>query len=200
MAIKKIIKKKPLNTRITRKLNITPQNRQRIQEIRNRYKKGVTIRDALSLSLQSDGDKAKKEIKIAKLTARKKTQLIFTTNASGKHRDYKYMRIRGDGKAETHTVTIEFTEVPTSKTLHTTPFKYQCSCGQHSHRYRYIWTLLNSSLGFQEHRFPSIRNYKMRGMFCKHGIKTMQYIQTPIFKLRFDKLHKKLSSFYENLP
>lgn len=159
-------------------------NHSRMQELRNRHlKKGITLRDAFHMSEKQDHDRALKEIKIAKYIRRRKGVYEFKTDSSMRNPKYRYARIVGAGVAEYHTVQIEWVGEVTDETITTTPIKYQCSCGQHTHRYRYVWTMLGSSLGKHERRYPKIKNWRLKGMMCKHGLRVAMFISGGGFTL-----------------
>jgi len=155
------------------------------------YRDGVTIKNALALSLDADFIKMKEDIKIVGLSANRNGQLIFTTEASKRNLDNKY-GVAKTTKAKKHIVHIEFDKKQLDDALELealTPYEimsntkisYQCSCGRHTFYYRYLWTLIGSSIGLQEKRFPRIRNKYLKGMLCKHGIRVVLFMQTERF-------------------
>jgi len=197
MAIKKTIRIKHHKDKVMKKMGLTVREHGKaIKFYKKFYEKGVTVKNALALSLGIDFAKMKEEIKLAGLTANRNGQLIFTVQASNKHLNNKYGHTKSN-IAKKHYVHIEFDkeqlskfikeEKSTNDILLNTHFKYQCSCGRHSYWFRYLWTVINSSIGLQENRFPRIRNRELQGMLCKHGIRTMLFMQTPRFLGEFER-------------
>jgi len=176
------------------------QHGQVVKLLKRFYKDGVTIENALNKSLGIDFKRMREEINLVGLTGNRYGQLIFTVSASKKYLDNKYGRSKTK-IAKKHFVHIEFdqqsivvlankVDLSTDRkiiidSMYNIPIKYQCSCGRHTFWYRYIWTILKSSIGLQQSSFPKIRNQHLEGLFCKHGIKVATFLKTPRFQGEF---------------
>lgn len=201
MPIKQILKRKkyirPTTTTARTKALTVREHAKALKLYKKFYGKGVTINNALKMSLLIDKERAKKQLSIVRLDAYRKGQMWFVVRASGLHLGNFYGKPTKE-IADEHIVNIEFdvdkllnekVTVPKSKAPKTveefvaykiknTPLKYQCSCGRHTFWYRYTWTVLRSSLGLQEPQFPRIRNKNLNGLVCKHGLKVFSLLQS----------------------
>jgi hypothetical protein len=211
MAIKKIVSKPKQKTTskanskrikhqkdiVMRKVGLTVKEHGRAVKLYKKfYKNGVTVANALALSLPADYANMKKDINIAGLTANRNGQLIFTVQASRRYLDNKYGRKKSK-VATKHYVHVEFDKEALDRAilkkmqpldiLMNTPFKYQCSCGKHTFWYRYVWTVLGASIGLQQKIFPSVRNKMLEGLLCKHGIRAMLYARSKRFIPEFER-------------
>lgn len=62
---------------------------------------------------------------------------------------------------------------------------FDCSCGDHQYRYRYMATLGNYALAPpKEWAFPKIRNPHLTGLACKHVLLSMRMMQSPVWQKR----------------
>ncbi|WCH25152.1 hypothetical protein [Aeromonas salmonicida] len=58
-----------------------------------------------------------------------------------------------------------------------------CDCGDHQYRYRYMATIGNYVLAPpKEGAFPKITNPELTGLACKHVIKSMTMMQSPVWQ------------------
>lgn len=58
-----------------------------------------------------------------------------------------------------------------------------CDCGDHQYRYRYMATLGNYAIAPpKEFAFPKITNPELTGLACKHVIKAMTMMQSPVWQ------------------
>lgn len=160
------------------------------------YQKGITVKNALDHSKNVDIIRAKTQLRAFYIKTLQKGVFKFNVKASMLY-------------AETsHQVDIlwdmdkaDLNQDPKTIFLNT-PIKLQCSCGRHTYWYRYIWTKAESSLGLQEHRFPSIRNKDLEGMCCKHSIKVLQSLHSAGFQNTFRRyvantIHEKNTKISE---
>lgn len=59
---------------------------------------------------------------------------------------------------------------------------FDCSCGDHQYRYRYMATLGNYCLAPpKEFSFPKITNPTLTGLACKHVLLSMTMLQSPVW-------------------
>jgi len=68
---------------------------------------------------------------------------------------------------------------------------FECSCGRFRYWYRYLATIGNCVLGPKETGFPKIRNPGLKGVCCKHIVKCLATMQTPIIKKRLEMEMKR---------
>lgn len=58
--------------------------------------------------------------------------------------------------------------------------KFDCDCGRHTFWFRYLATIGKYAHGRQENGFPKIRNPHLQGVACKHVLRVMQFITSPL--------------------
>jgi len=156
------------------------------------YKKGVNIKNALDMSLDVDFKRNKEELSsVYSRTLTQRGIFIFTVKASGKHKFNEY-GVSKNKKAIKQDVHIWWdltkTEDMTAEDiLLYAPIKFECSCGRHTYWYRYIATKVGASLGLQEHRFPRRNNKELKGLLCKHMIRTIDIVQKKSFLNTFSR-------------
>lgn len=151
-----------------------------------KYTGGITISQAINGSQQGDILRANKDIHTA-IPVRYKSGLIhFQTNASS-HSD-----------KTRHHVLVRFMEYPSavaapasSKSVATklknAKVAIECDCGRWRYWYRYMATI--GKYGIQEETgYPKVRNPDLRGLCCKHILRVLQVIQSPVFQPRIVKM------------
>lgn len=157
--------------------------RRNIELLQNQYAKGIKVNDVITLARPIDIQRCNREIHLAMPTAfnAETATVRFMTNASGKH-----------GKTEHHQY-VEFTQLTplissANELQHSNvqkavkgKIKFECSCGRHTYWYRYIASVGGFGHGRQETGYPKIRNPNLIGVACKHALRVMQYILSPMF-------------------
>lgn len=165
------------------------------QALRGKYTQGILPSQVINAALPVDRQRANDEIPWSHPTfanyipANKSLVVMFTTAASGKY------------KEQQHFVSVEFCEfdritghflIPTNskeqaeldaKALTSTLIKFDCDCGRHTYWYRYVAStggfayIGTKPKGREETGFPKIRNPQLKGIACKHVLRTMQSLQ-----------------------
>jgi hypothetical protein len=64
---------------------------------------------------------------------------------------------------------------------------FTCDCGRHRYWYRYLATTGHFALDPLEGVFPKIRNPHLSGCCCKHVIKTLAVLLSPLIQMRLSK-------------
>lgn len=167
----------------------------KINALSKAYQGGIKASQIINLSLPIDRSRANKEIPWAhpissRYNVGSKSLIVsFMTAASGKYGETK------------HFVNVEFTqfrELAThrlqpsapkrqaetdAKLLKDSLLKFDCDCGRHTYWYRYIASVGKfayigaNPIGREETGFPKIRNPNLKGVACKHVLRTMLVIQ-----------------------
>ncbi|MCK4108901.1 hypothetical protein [Acinetobacter radioresistens] len=152
-----------------------------IETIGTLYKGGITIPQIISLSRGEDIDRANREIHTAQPVSRRAGDIMFITN-SGPNSD-----------KPNHVVNVEFLSYDSivlnpkkekqstiKNRLANGKVKIECSCGRFTYWYRYIATLGNFVHGRKEAGFPKERNPDLTGIACKHILRTVHFIRSPL--------------------
>lgn len=149
--------------------------------LKDQYSKGITPQNVINLSHQDDIDRANKQIHLIVPASRKAGLIHFITNAGP------------NSKAVNHHVEVEFSNfnsvvfninkeaISTVKNrLANGNLRFECDCGRHTYWYRYMATIGGYGLGRQEGGFPKVRNPHLTGVACKHALKVMHWISSPL--------------------
>ena len=154
-----------------------------IKTLKDQYQGGITAKNIINLSLPIDVERCNKEILSLVPLSLKNGVVEFLTGASGKY------------KERSHRVNVEFLkynsfnlspDAPTianvKRDISLGKLRFEFDCGRHTYWYRYMATLGGYGYGYKEEGFPKERNPNMVGLACKHVLRVMQHIQTPLFQ------------------
>lgn len=161
-----------------------------------RYKGGITPKAVIDRSRPIDRDRANSEIRVAIPHQTKGSVVHFITNAGPK------------SEVTRHHVLVEFlnldaaTASPASakevvKMIVSGAVKFDCDCGRHRYWYRYIATVGRFNAGRAETGFPKIRNPELAGVACKHVLRTMQVLGTPLIKNYVEKMVERARGTFD---
>lgn len=152
-----------------------------IELLRDQYKGGITPQNVINLSMQDDIDRAIEQIHIALPIRREAGLVTFITNAGP------------DSKKQNHFVDVLFSrydsvvsdiakkpELKVKTKLAYSNIKFECDCERHTFWFRYLATTGGYGLGRKEGGFPKIRNPQLSGVACKHALRVMKYIMSPL--------------------
>ena len=177
------------------------EHRKALELYKKHFEKGVTIQNALDMSLDIDFQRMREDLSAAYIMGNSKGMMTFNVKASGKYLQNKY-GVASNKKATNHEVNISFDiggikravedGLSSADILYNTPIAFQCDCGRHTFWYRYIWTLMGASIGLQEKAFPSVRNRELKGLFCKHGIRAVLLMKNKGFVSTFERYLKRV--------
>jgi len=147
--------------------------------------KGAPVAQLLSSCWPADLKRARSEIGTAMLYRVSGNELSFRTPAGP------------DSEEKNHHVRVRLEEwqdyltggqecIAVARTSATGRISFDCDCGRHQYWFRYLATIGGYALKPFETAFPKIRNPGLGGACCKHAIRVLTTLQSPI-------LHKILS-------
>lgn len=161
--------------------------RQNARALGQRFKGGITARQIIDMSLAIDRKRAREEITMAVPASARGTkdanrkvdrlEVRFITNASKKY------------GATRHHVMVEFLGYSTAVAsgamsatkaaalMRKQNVRFDCDCGHHQYRRRYIATIGNFNAGRSENGFPKITNPGLAGVACKHVLRVMAEVE-----------------------
>lgn len=152
-----------------------------VEVAKERYKKGITPQQVIDWSLSEDRERANKEIPLCSPFSRKAGVLRFITNSSkGSPSPRHYVTVEFNAFAALVTAPRKVGAKLTREQLANGTIKFDCDCGRHSFWLRYIATIGGYAHGRLESGFPKLRNPNLQGVACKHVLRVMQYITSPI--------------------
>ncbi|GAA5003351.1 hypothetical protein GCM10023206_06990 [Acinetobacter puyangensis] len=153
-----------------------------IELLQDQYKRGITAKQVINLSLPFDIKKSNEQIFMAVPLSIKNGVVHFMTNASK------------ESNVTEHHVNVEFLNYqslilqPTAitadavkKKLMYGKLKFECDCGRHTYWFRYIASIGGYGFGRIEEGYPKLTNPHLAGVACKHVLRVMHYILSPAF-------------------
>ena len=156
-----------------------------IKQKQSLFRKGVTAKQVIDLSLDEDRKRAIQQITMSTPVAAKNGKVRFLTNAGP------------DSKVNRHNVIVEFLNYgaeaasgaadgrKSAMRMRKGPLKIECDCERWRYWYRYIATIGGFNAGRDETGFPKIRNPKLHGIACKHILRVMSEIESGASTLNF---------------
>lgn len=158
-----------------------------VKALGKKYTGGITPKQVIDLSAPIDRERANAQIRTAVPAAHKDGVIHFVTNAGP------------DSDVTRHHVYVEFLNYSAAvaspapaKDLAAELFggrvRWRCDCGRFTYWYSYIATVGQFIYGDQQVNFPKIRNPKLVGVACKHGLRVMQQLSSPMVRQRIEKM------------
>lgn len=159
---------------------------EKAQQTYNSREAGIPITQAISKSDIEDKRQAKR---VASATLYKLTDNIldFRVTASGDTPNapsYYKVRVRlEDWKREI--ARAKGKDYMTAAQRATMGYvSFDCNCGRYIYWYQYLATIGNFDIAPGETVFPKIRNRRLKGICCKHILKALMTVQSPIVQRR----------------
>lgn len=151
------------------------------------FKGGITIKGIIDGSLKDDRDRANREIHSAIPNQTRKGDVHFLVETGPK------------SKAIRRNVLIRF---PTYDALMASPvkaesaalsmlngpIKFDCDCERHRYWFRYVATIGKFNAGRAETGYPKIRNPGMVGVACKHVLRAVTVLKSPLMRKRLQEM------------
>lgn len=158
-----------------------------VQMLGKAFHGGITAKGVIDRSRQEDRERSNEEIRVALPVMNMGGKVHFVTNSGPK------------SKVSRHHVIIEFLNydsataspaslVELSKMVTVGALKFDCDCEHHRFTYRYIASIGRFNAGRVETGFPKITNPHLTGVGCKHVLRVMQQIQSPLIRSYVSKM------------
>ena len=151
------------------------------------FKGGITIKGIVDGSLQADRDRANREIHSAIPNQTRKGFVHFLVDTGPK------------SKVIRRHVLIEFPSYDAlmaspvkaesaALSMLNGPIKFDCDCERHRYWFRYIATIGKFNAGRAETGYPKIRNPNMVGVACKHVLRAVMVLKSPLMRTRLKEM------------
>lgn len=173
--------------------------RQNVATLGKQFKGGVTAKSVIDMSLRIDRERADKQIRTAVPVQSMGGKIHFITNAS-KGSNVTRHHVHIDLMNFSAAVSSPGKPADMVKLLTGGALKFDCDCGRHTYWYRYIATVGRFNAGRDEPAFPKIRNPTLTGIACKHVLRVMQQIQSPIIKSQIEKMIERGRAMLSHKP
>lgn len=158
-----------------------------VKALGKKYTGGITPKQVIDLSAPVDRERANAQIRTAVPAAHKDGVIHFVTNAgpdSDVTRHHVYVEFLNWGAA----VASPAPAKDLARELFEGRVRWRCDCGRFTYWYSYIATVGQFIYGDQQVNFPKIRNPKLVGVACKHGLRVMQQLSSPMVRQRIEKM------------
>jgi hypothetical protein len=157
------------------------------QMLGRKFKGGITAKAVIDRSLDIDRERSNKQIRVALPRQFGGGKMHFVTNAGP------------DSDVTRHHVLVDFLNFSAAvaspskagemvKTVAAGPLKFSCDCGRHKFWHSYIATIGQFNAGVAQVGYPKIRNPNLVGVACKHVLRVMQQISSPLVKTHIEKM------------
>lgn len=158
-----------------------------VRSLGKKYTGGITPKQVIDLSAPIDRERANEQIRTAVPAAHKDGVIHFVTNAS-KGSDVTRHHVYVEFLNWSAAVASPAPAKDLAKELFEGRVRWRCDCGRFTYWYSYIATVGQFIYGDQQVNFPKIRNPKLVGVACKHGLRVMQQVSSPAVRLRIEKM------------
>ncbi len=146
-----------------------------------RFAGGITPQQVIDLSRDIDRERSNKQIFLAAPFQRKGDTFRYLTNAGPDSKDTRhYVTVQFLGYANMLTGAKDKKGQAIRNNVTNGKIRFTCDCGRHRYYYNYLAGVGNYHLGQKELRFPFIRNPNLGGVACKHVLRVMQVITSPL--------------------
>lgn len=146
-----------------------------------RFAGGITPQQVIDLSRDIDRERSNKQIFLAAPFQRKAETFRYLTNAGPDSKDTRhYVTVQFLNYANMLTGAREKKAAAIRNNVINGKIRFTCDCGRHRYYYNYIASVGNYHIGQKELRFPFIRNPNLGGVACKHVLRVMQVITSPV--------------------
>lgn len=171
-----------------------------IELLQDQYKKGITAKQVIDLSLDIDIERSNKQIYLAQPLSQKNGVVRFMTNASGENKETEhYVNVQFLAYQSLVLAPVAISTQDIKKKLCYGKLKFECSCGRHTFWYRYVASVGGYGYGRIEEGYPKEKNPNLAGVACKHALRVMSKIISPSFLAYIEKQLKKERSSQSGL-
>jgi hypothetical protein len=169
-----------------------------VRDLEGKMKGGITPKEVIDMARHDRVERAQEQIKFALPVSINGAVMRLMTNAGP------------DSKVARHYVDVQFIEFPKAvaspkktagemaRALVKRNVLFQCSCEDHRYMWRYIATVGGWNYGRPEVGFPKIKNPSLKGVSCKHVIRVMRTLGTPLVTKRIESAINSLRKSVED--
>lgn len=151
------------------------------------FRGGVTAKTIIEHSLKIDRERSNQQIRVALPRQYSNGKMHFVTNAGP------------DSDVTRHHVLVEFmnygagVSAPSkpdeaAKLLTNGGLRCSCDCGRWIFFYSYVATIGKFNAGVPQVGYPRIRNPNLSGMACKHVLRVMNQLSSPLIRQHVGKM------------
>lgn len=148
---------------------------------------GISAKQVIDQSLPVDRERANREIRVSVPVQRLGNDIHFVTNAgpnSDVTRHHVHVQfLNYEASIASPSAPAELVRLLTGGKL-----RLQCDCGRWNFWYSYLATIGRFNAGRPQTGYPKIRNPQLVGIACKHVLRVMQSLQTPMVKGYVEKM------------
>ncbi len=146
-----------------------------------RYKGGITAKAVIDHSFPIDRERANREIRVAIPVQRLGNDIHFVTNAGPRSERVRHnvhvQFLALDAAVASPSKATEVVKLVTGGKI-----RLQCDCERWRYLYRYMATIGRYNAGRPETGFPKITNPQLGGVACKHVLRVMNQLSSPMVR------------------
>lgn len=155
--------------------------RRTAQALGKRFTGGITAKSVIDLSASEDRERSNMQIRVAVPVQRMGNDIHFVTNA-GPHSDVvrhnvHIQLLNLDAAVASPSKAEELVKMVTSGKI-----RMNCDCDHFRYRLRYIATIGRYNAGVPETGYPKWTNPNLVGIACKHILRVVQQLQSPMVR------------------
>lgn len=152
-----------------------------------RFVGGITAKAVIDHSFPIDRERANRQIRVAVPTQRMGNDVHFVTNAgpdSDVVRHHVHVQFLAlDAAIASPSKASEMVRMVTAGKI-----RLQCDCDRWRYLYRYMATIGRYNAGRSETGFPKITNPTLGGVACKHILRVMNQLSSPLVRSFIEKM------------
>lgn len=151
------------------------------------FKGGITAKGVIDHSTRIDRERSNAQIRVALPRQFGDGKMHFVTNAGP------------ESKVTRHHVLVDFLNYSAAvaspskstdmaKSVTGGAIKFSCDCEHHKYVFSYIATIGKFNAGMPQLGFPKLKNPHLVGVGCKHVLRVMQQLSTPLVRTHVAKM------------
>jgi hypothetical protein len=157
------------------------------ESLGKQFKGGITAKGIIENALRIDRERSNAQIRVALPRQFGDGKMHFVTNAGP------------DSDVTRHHVLVDFLDYQAAVSSPSKPtdlakmvaagkIRCSCDCGRWKFHYSYVATIGRFNAGVPQLGFPKIRNPTLVGVACKHVLRVMQALSTPLIRTNVAKM------------
>lgn len=153
-----------------------------IELLSDQYVKGITAKKVINLSRPIDIERCNRQIFAVNAISLIKGVVQFQTSASKLYNEtHHFVNVEFTRYNSTVLSPKGITKQDLKREVILGGLRFECDCGRHKYVYRYMATIGGYNYGRKEEGFPKEKNPNLNGLACKHVLRVMDYILSPLF-------------------
>lgn len=142
---------------------------------------GITPKSVIDLSTPQDRERCNQQIRVAVPRQYMGNKVHFVTNAGPQSNVTRHnvdvQLLNFDSAVASPSKAADLVKMVAAGKI-----RFNCDCDHHRYRFRYIATIGRYNSGVSESGYPKIANPALIGVACKHVLRVVQQLQSPMVR------------------